>query len=194
MAAEWFQGLISDYERQITNPLEVPRPMQIVIGPDDKTTWEAADKLWFVSEYKLPLTPTRGKITGCRGQSISYGLPAALEDEWAVNIHDYDVELRDQLVTYAHGNTALRIWGWGIFVASGYVADVPIQMPLDTVLPVKFVLTGLRYIKASAHDQVVTDFDLSSQVSLLQMPFALDVASYAVYALHTLLYGTEIMV
>jgi hypothetical protein len=189
---EWFQGIISDYSRQIDQG-EIPRSMQIVIGPDDKTTWEAATKQWFIAEYRLPILPTRGKVIGNRGQSISYGLPAAVDVEWPVTIHDYDVELRDELLTYAHANTALRIWGWGVFVASGYIADVPIMMPLAATLDIKLVISGLRYFKASAYNKTVTDFDLSSSVHILQMPFTMDVGSYATYASNTLLYGNEVM-
>lgn len=192
MANNWFQRLISPYERQLQRQ-DSSRTMQITIGTNVPATWESSDKLWFVSEWMLPLLPTSGAISGNRGQIISFGMPLSIDPMWKINIHDYDVSLRDQLSTLAEARTSLRIWAWAQFVAVGVVADVGTQMPLDKVLGVTFALSGLRRIKASAYNKDVVDFDLSTPIHLLDMPFALTAGAVTTYQNNTTLYGTEIL-
>jgi hypothetical protein len=193
MANNWFQDIISDYRRQLL-PGELPKTMQITLWEDSDATWEAADKPWFIAEYELPLMPASGGVSGNRGQMITYGLPLEVAPTWQITLHDYDAELRDVLLTYSANRTVLRFWAWGVFVAVGRISMVQIQSPLDKVLPVTICLSGLRYLKASAHNQTVTDFDLSSTIHMLDMPFALDASSISTYQANSILYGTEMMV
>lgn len=192
MTNNWYQNVISDYERQLGRS-DVSRAMQITIGTNLAATWETEDQVWMVAEYKMPILAASGATIGNRGQIITYGLPLTLEPSWEVIVHDYDVALRAQLNEYAAARTQLRIWVWGVLVAVGYVASVVTQMPMDRAMNVTFILSGLRMYKASAHDQDVTDFDLSSPIHMLDMPFAIDAASLTTYQTHSILYGTEFM-
>lgn len=192
MANNWFQDIISDYERQIL-PGAAPRTMQITLAADSVSTWEAADKPYFICEWELPVMPSVGMVSGNKGQSIVYGLPLRVAPNWEVIVHDYDVALRDVLMGYAGARTKLRFWAWGVFVAVGYIAQCQIQSPLGRTLTLNIVLQGLRYIQASAEDQIVDDFDLSSPIHMLDIPYATTAASETIYKAHTILYGTEIL-
>jgi hypothetical protein len=192
MANNWFQQLISPYSRQLTRQ-DVNRPMWITIGVNVPATWETEVKPWFVAEYEVPILPASGAIAGNRGQIITYGLPRSLDPMWEVHLHDYDAALRDQLLIFSASRTELRIWAWGIFVAVGCIARIGLQMPMDTTLTLTFALKGLRYIKGSAYNKDVVDFDTSTPVHLLDMPFALSAGAITTYNTYTILYGTEIL-
>jgi hypothetical protein len=190
--AEWFQDLISDYKRQLERT-DAPRSMQVTLGPNDITTWEAYDKPWFVAEYRVPILPTSGGVVGSRGQNITYGLPLSVEPVFEMVIHDYDAELRDKLIILAAARTELRIWAWGIFIATGMLAQVDLPSMFDSTLKVSFTLSGLRYFTASAHDKFVTDYDLSSDIHILDMPFSADPTSDTIFNACTILYGNEVI-
>jgi len=192
MANNWFQQIISPYSRQLQQQ-EAPRSMQVVVGTNVAATWETEDQPWFIAEYQLPILPMSGGVVGSRGQNISFGLPLSVDPAWEVNIHDYDAALRDQLFTLASARTELRIWAWGVFIAVGKIANVRIQMPLAATLNVVFALDGLRYIKAAAYNKDVTDFDTSTPIHLLDMPFSTSVGATATFVANTTLFGTEIL-
>jgi hypothetical protein len=192
MANNWFQKMISPYARQLQRQ-DSPRAMQISLGTNVPATWDSEDKLWFIAEYKVPILPASGGVIGNHGQNIVYGLPLSVEPTWEVIMHDYDIDVRQRLLEYAAARTKMRFWAWGVFVAVGYVANVVIQMPLDNTLAVSFVIEGCRLLKASAHNQDVVDFDTSTPIHMVDMPFALSAAAVTTYQTHSILYGTEIL-
>jgi hypothetical protein len=192
MANNWFQNIISDYSRQLQRQ-ECSRAMQISIGSNTPATWETEDQIWFIAEYKIPILPATGGMIGNHGQNILYGLPLSVEPAWEVIIHDYDVSTRAQLIELAAARTQLRFWAWGVFVAVGYIANVVIQSPLDRTLTITFALQGLRLLKASAYNQDVVDFDTSTPIHMLDIPFALSAAAVTTYQANSILYGTEFL-
>jgi hypothetical protein len=192
MANNWFQNIISDYSRQLQQS-DASRAMQVCIGTNVAATWESEDQPWFIAEWALPLLPTSGGVIGNRGQNISFGLPLSVDPNWEVVIHDYDVALRATLLELSAARTQLRIWAFGQFIAVATVSNVRFQMPLEKSLNVNFSLVGCRVYKADAYNKDATDFDTSTPIHMLNIPFSTSAAALATFQANTILYGSEIL-
>ena len=112
-----------------------------------------------------------------------------------LRVLDYDLVLEERLRTFMEARTQLRLMAWGQWLGVGRIAKVPISRPWSHELVITQALTGVRVFKSSvsACETPVKDFDGTTPIHILNIPFAITTPDETTFKTYTWLHGTELL-
>ena len=204
--ADWRTQALTPYVRQLTE--STPHGLAVEFGPNVPDTdiihphtagTFPAESIRLPAYHTLQVQPTSGAEIGTTGEILAYDLPLTMRPYFDIRFYDWDQDTLDKILAWMVARTELRIWAWGLWIAVGKIANVPIARPATAELVVTFALSGLRLLEAGSgdYDCLVNDYDGAGigyiQIPMLNIPFAIEPADITIFGANSNLFGTEIL-
>lgn len=194
MSIDWRQRNITPYTRQL-KPAEIPPGLRFCVGPNDIDKWLITDPAFDVETFPayhnaLELSGGIGMYLSAGATNVEYDLPLVATKRLELKISDYDQALIDTFIRWKSERTDMRVFKWGVFVAVGRVAIVPIEAPYGREFSVTLFLRGLRMFKPGSSSTQVTQLG-GNQGPICNTPFYQILADQVAMTGASYLYGNE---